>query len=196
MKKNIYIPCNNYNIHLVSNGAENYNNIALCFHGFNGDKWGDAYAGLKHIEMNSLVCSFDSCGHGDSPISSLDMRLDIILEEIDEVVSFLKKNEPSKPIILIGLSYGAYRIMQYLIKYHPSIEKVIFINPVLNILETLEMTKEFKYLKLKENELVPMKRSLNKYMTKAFLDDLYQNNLYKSNYTFSYNVGYIFRNKR
>lgn len=136
MKKNVSIKAKKYNIELITNGMENFDQIVLCFHGFNGDKWGDAYSGLKNRAENSLVCSFDSCGHGNSEVLSEDMRLDLILEEIDVVINFLLQAEPYKPIILVAGSYGAYRVMQYLIKYKPKISKVIYVNPAFRILNS------------------------------------------------------------
>ena len=188
MKKNILIQMKEHNIDLITNGAEDFNNIVLCFHGFNGDKRGDAYSGLKHRVNNSLVCSFDSCGHGNSEVSSEDMRLDIILEEINVVVNYLLNVEPNKPIILVAVSYGAYRVMQYLFKYKPKISKVIYINPAFRFLNILEKAKEFKYSALKENDKVVMKKSLNKFMKKEFLDDLFENNLYSKTYDIVYNT--------
>ncbi len=186
MKKNILIGMKTYNIELVTNGMENFDQIVLCFHGFNGDKWGDAYSGLKNRVENSLVCSFDSCGHGNSEVSSEDMRLDLVLEEINVVVNFLLDVEPNKPIMFVAGSYGAYRVMQYLIKYKPKISKIIYINPAFRILNIIEKVKEFKYSELKENDKVIMKRSLNKFIRKTFLDDLYHNSLYAETYDIPY----------
>ena len=190
MKKDIFINVRDYLIHLVSNGANNFDNIVICFHGFNGDKWGDSYSGLKKILTHSLVVSFDSCGHGKSEILSEDMRLDLILEEIDVVYNFLKQ-EYNKPIIFVAVSYGAYRIMQYLIKYKPTIEKVVYINPAFNILKVLEKYREFNYLELHDNDKVSMKRSLNKFIKKPFLDDLYFNDLYSKVYDLDYNSSVV-----
>lgn len=186
MKTNYFINVKKHSVNLITNGAEIFDNIILCFHGFNGDKWGDVYSGLKSRANKSLVCSFDSCGHGKSEISSEDMRLNLILEEIDMVIKFLKQ-EFNKPLILVGASYGSYRIMQYLIKYQPQVEKVFYVNPAFRILECLEVLKDFKYLELKDNDKVVMKNSLNKFMKKDFLDDLYLNNLYSMSYNYNYN---------
>ena len=186
MKKSIILQTPTHNIELISNGKEEFENIIICFHGFNGDKWGDAYSALKYTIENSLVCSFDSCGHGKSEISSENMRLDLILEEINVVVNFLKNNFADKPIILVAGSYGAYRVMEYLIKYKPDIKKVIYINPAFRILSILEKVKDFKYSELKETDLIPMKQSLNKYIKKDFLDDLYTNDLYKTDFNITY----------
>lgn len=186
MKKSILINMNNYDIELITNGKEEFDNIVLCFHGFNGDKWGDSYSGLKKKLENSLVCSFDSCGHGDSFVKAEDMRLDCILSEIDKVVSFFKSGFPNKPIVFVAVSYGGYRVMEYLIKYKPQIDKVVYINPAFRFLEILEFAKEFKYSEIRENELVPMKRSLNKFMSKKYLDDLFKNNLYRQKLDINY----------
>ena len=191
MKKDISIQLGSYSINLITNGAENYDNIVLCFHGFNGDKWGDAYSGLKKRLDNSLVASFDSCGHGDSMVSSEDMRLNLILEEIDAVVNYFKEVEQSKPLIFVACSYGAYRVMQYLIKFRPNIDKIIYVNPAFKMLTLLENLKEFKYSELQENQMVAMKSSLNKFIKKAFLDDLYNNGLYSEVYDINYNTQII-----
>lgn len=190
MKRNITINMKDYVLDLITNGVDDYKNIVICFHGFNGDKWGDAYSGLKHRLSSSLLASFDSCGHGKSEVSSLDMRLDIILEEIDAVINFFKRVS-DKPIILVAGSYGAYRVMLYLVKYKPEIRKVIYVNPAFNMLEILQKAKNFKYKEVKENDLVVMKRSLNKFMKKDFLDDLYNNNLYSNVYDINYDTDIV-----
>ena len=186
MKKDILINVGNYSLNLITNGAENFDNIVLCFHGFNGDKWGDAYSGLKKRLDNSLVASFDACGHGDSVVSSEDMRLNIVLEEIDAVVNYFRQVEPNTPLIFVACSYGAYRVMQYLINYKPEIRKVVYVNPAFEMLDVLEMTKNFKYNELKAGDKIAMKSSLNKFISKEFLDDLYNNNLYSQNYDLNY----------
>lgn len=191
MKKNIKIPINNYHIDLITNEANSFNKIVLCLHGFGGDKWGDAYSGLKQKLSNSLVVSFDSCGHGDSEISSENMRLSLAVQEIESVVNFLKQTEPNKSIILVAVSYGAYRAMLCLGKCNPNIQKVIYINPAFRMLDIMEKIKDFKYSQLKENEKVPMKRSLNKFISKAFLDDLFENNLYTTTYNLKYDTEII-----
>jgi len=187
MNTNYYIDIKNYKINLITNGQNDFDNIILCFHGFNGDKWGDAYSGLKNRANKSLVCSFDSCGHGKSPVPAETMRLSDILDEINAVVSFLKTLCPDKPIVLVGASYGAYRVMEYLIKYSVDVDKIIYVNPAFRMLERLEELKDFKYSELTDGQMVLMKRSLNKYMNKGFLDDLYNNNLYSQSLSKTYN---------
>lgn len=187
MKKNITVKMKNYNIEVITNGVENFEKIVICFHGFNGDKWGDAYSGLKHRLSQSLLVSFDSCGHGESEVSSEHMRLDLILEEIDVVIKYFKHEYPNRPIILVAGSYGAYRVMLYLIKYKPDIKKVIYINPAFRMLNILERAKDFKYSEIKTNEKIVMKKSLNKFIKKDFLDDLYNNNLFSQTFNINYN---------
>ena len=188
MKKNISIQVRDYNVQIITNGAESFDKIVVCFHGFNGDKWGDAYSGLKKRLNNSLVVSFDACGHGESEILSVDMRLDIILEEIEGVVRFLNSEAPDKPIIFVACSYGAYRVMTYLIKYRPSIKKVIYVNPAFRMLTILEKIKGFRYSELTDTDKIIMKESLNKYIKKPFLDDLFNNDLYSDAYDVNYST--------
>lgn len=195
MNKKVSIKIRDYTIELITNGAEDFENIVICFHGFNGDRWGDAYSGLKGRLASSLVVSFDSCGHGESEISSEQMRLDLILEEIDVVVKFLASALPGKSIILVAGSYGAYRVFNYLIKYKPEIKKVIYVNPAFRMLRVLEILKEFKYTDLGENEKVVMKRSLGKFVSKAFLDDLFENDLYATTYDIKYDAHIVVGNR-
>ncbi len=180
MKKSEIIKSGDHNIEIISNGAENFDAIVLCFHGFNGDRWGDGFGFLKRNLERFLVCSFDSAGHGKSGVASHDMRLDIILKEIDDVVSYLKENNPGKPIILYAVSYGGYRVWAYLMKYRTDIRKIIFANPAFDIVPTLEDLKGFKREELVPGELVKMKSSLGKFMTKEFVDDLYETNVYSN----------------
>ena len=187
MKKNILINVKNYTIDLITNGRDDFDNIVLCFHGFNGDKWGGPFGGLKDRLDNCLICSFDSCGHGDSEISSEDMRLSDILEEIDIVVKYLK-DAFHKPIVLVANSYGAYRVMWYLIKYKPDIKQVIFVNPAFRILKILETIRGFKYNTLQSGEMVQMKSDSHKFLTKKFLDDLNECDLYKKMYKVDYDI--------
>jgi len=189
MKKSFNLQTKSHNINVITNGKDEFDNIVICFHGFGGDKWGDTYSGLKKRLDNSLVASFDSCGHGESEVSLEDMRLDVILEEIKTVVNYFK--EFNKPIILVSNSYGGYRVIEYLIKYKPDISKVIYVNPAFNILKTLESVKDFQYTQLKENDKVVVNKSLNKFIKKPFLDDLYNNNLYKQKYDIDYDTDII-----
>lgn len=188
MKSNYYVDIRDYQIHLITNGKDEFDNVVLCFHGFNGDKWSNAYGGLKTRAERSLICSFDSCGHGKSPVPAETMRLDNILEEIDAAIKFIKNLCPDKPLILVGGSYGGYRIMEYLVQYGTDVDKVIYVNPAFRILERLEELKDFTYSKLVPGQMVVMKSDLNKFMSKEFLDDLYANNLYQQTLPKEYNA--------
>ncbi|MBO5910239.1 MAG: alpha/beta fold hydrolase, partial [Clostridia bacterium] len=153
------------------------------------------YSCVKRLLSNALVVSFDSCGHGESQVPSETMRLSTVLEEIDTIVKFLKQFAPSKPIILVAISYGGYRVMQYLIKYKPDIKKVVYINPAFRMLQIMEKAKGFRYADLKQDEKVIMKRSLNKFVGKPFLDDLYENDLYSKVYDIDYDTHIVVGSK-
>ena len=188
MKGNIFVKSGEHSIELVTNSATEFDNMVICFHGFNGGKYCSTYNELKHRLTKSLVASFDSCGHGESEISSEDMRLNTILQEIDDVVKYFQRKFPNKPVILVAMSYGAYRVMNYLIKFKPNISKVVYINPGFRMLTILENIRQFKYSELKENDKIVMKAELNKFIKKPFIDDLYNNNLYAKTYDINYNT--------
>lgn len=174
------IKSGNHNIDLHTNAVKNPKGIILCLHGFNGDLWVDGFLKLKDAFDDVLVCSFDSAGHGNSEIKAMDMRLDLINKEIFDVVLFLTKHYINTPIIIYALSYGAYRTITTLANFDlPNIKHIVFVNPAFKMIDVLQKTKGFDYLKLEKDSIVPMKSKLNKFMTKNFLDEIYQNNVYK-----------------
>ncbi len=171
-----------HNVELITNGVASPKSIVLCLHGFNGNRWGDGFSTLRKQFTDILVCSFDSAGHGESEISSIDMTLKIAVQEIIDVVDYLHKNFSHVPITIFASSYGAYRTMVALSREKLDVKNLVFINPAFNILKVLEVCKEFDYTLLKTGELVPMKKSLGKLMTKKFLDELFENDIYNMRY--------------
>ena len=181
--KEILIKSNNQEIELCTNGLKSPKKIVVGLHGFNGNLFGDVYSHLKHAFDDTLVCAYNSAGHGESKIKSLDMRLDLIAEELPIVTNYLADKYKNIPIIIFATSYGAYRTMISLSRYNlPNVKQMVFLNPAFKMLEILEKIKEFDYNALKDDALIPMKKSLGKYLSKKFLDDLYENDVYKLNY--------------
>lgn len=179
MIKIIEIKSNNHKIKLYTNGVVNPKKIVLCLHGFNGDLWGDGFDRLRGSFDNILVCSFDSAGHGESEIKSIDMTMKDVVCEITDVINYLNKTYSCTPVFLFALSYGGYRAMVALAQNdYKNIKGIIFVNPAFRMLQCLEKLKEFDYNTLPSNALVPMKLKLNKFLSKSFLDDLYNNDIY------------------
>lgn len=182
--KFINLKFENHNLKLLTNGVENPEKIVLCMHGFNGDAWGDGFSKFRKQFDNILVCSYDSAGHGESEIPSLEMSVSAIESELEAVLQYLSKTYPSVPITIFASSYGAYRTM--ISSAHGKVKNVkqfIFANPAFKILNVLEIMRDFTYASLPENATVIMKKSLNKFLSKKFLDDLYNSDLFKQNYT-------------
>lgn len=175
-----------HNIKLYTNGIEKPKKIVLCLHGFNGDLWGDGFSKLKKRLSDAdgiLVCSFDSAGHGESEVKSIDMTLNLVVSEITDVVNFLEKHYNNIPIYFYAISYGGYRAMVAVSKNeYKNLKKIILVNPAVKMLKTLEKLKEFDYKTLGRDAVVPMKSSQNKYLSKKFLDDLNENNIFKTTY--------------
>lgn len=188
MKKNIEIKIKDYVVDVVTNGADEFDNVVICFHGFNGDRWGGAYTNLRYRLKKSLVVSFDSCGHGESKVKSEDMRLSTILEEIDCVVRFFIQSCKGKRVYFVANSYGAYRIMWYLINFKINVEGIILVNPAFRMLNILEDIRNFKYSNLGNDDKILMKSGTNKYLNKGFFDDLHSNNLYEKKYDIPNNI--------
>lgn len=182
----IEINSNNHKIKLYTNGVQKPQKIVLCLHGFNGDLWGDGFSKLRKKlsdEDKILVCSFDSAGHGESEVNSIDMTLDIVIQEITDVVNYLQDKYKDIPLYFYAISYGGYRAMVAISRNeYKNLREIILVNPAVKMLKTLEILKEFDYKKLSDDAIVPMKRSLNKFLSKKFLDDLYENDLFKLTY--------------
>lgn len=63
------------------------------------------------------------------------------------------------------------------------------------MLEVLEKTKGFDYKKLDSDSKILMKSSLNKYISKKFLDDLYLNDLFKLQFKMNYPITLVIGTK-
>lgn len=181
--KIIDIVSDSHTVKLYTNGVSEPTKIVLCMHGFNGDLWGDGFSKLRKKFDNILVCSFDSAGHGESEIKSLDITLDLVIDEITNVVNYLAKIYPNVPVYFYAISYGGYRAMVSVARNNYSnLKGIILVNPALKMLNVLEYLKDFDYKSLSPDSVVPMKASQNKYLSKKFLDDLYLNDVYKLPY--------------
>lgn len=174
---------NNHKIKLYTNSVQNPKKIVLYLHGFNGDLWGDGFSKFRKLlakEDEIFVCSFDSAGHGMSEVDSLNMTLDLVLQEITDVVNYLENKFKHTPLYFYGTSYGGYRAMVAISKYnYKNLKGIVLVNPAIKMLEVLEKTKGFEYKELEYDSKILIKSSLNKYISKKFLDDLYLNNLLK-----------------
>ena len=182
----IEINSNDHKIKLYTNDVKNPKKIVLCLHGFNGDLWGDGFSKLKKRLSNEdkiLVCSFDSAGHGESEVGSIYMTLDVVIQEITDVINYLQNRYKNVPLYFYAISYGGYRAMVSIARnYYENLKGIILVNPAVRMLKILEIIKEFDYKGLNDDSIVPMKRSLNKFLSKKFLDDLYENDLFNLNY--------------
>ena len=126
---------NNHKIKLYTNSVQNPKKIVLCLHGFNGDLWGDGFSKFRKLlakEDEIFVCSFDSAGHGMSEVDSLNMTLDLVLQEITDVVNYLENKFKHTPLYFYGTSYGGYRAMVVISKYnYKNLKGIVLVNPAI-----------------------------------------------------------------
>lgn len=174
-----------YDIDCVSNGVSNPKQAVLILHGFGGDKWGEGFSKLKKTYEDVLFISFNCIGHGKSTTDTKDMTIEKILNEINEVVEFIR-SQTTAPLTILGSSFGGYRAMLYANKFPNKINRVILINPALKMLHTLEKLKGFKLEELKPDDVVYFKKSQNKILSHKFLNDLKENNLFEIYKTFKF----------
>jgi len=184
MEKKVIINSDKHNIELISNGCDSPQKIILCLHGFTGNRYGDGYKKLCEGLPECFVCSFDSAGHGNSEVNSLDMRMELITKEILDVLNYLNMTYENVPIVIFATSYGAYRAMIALQSGElKNVKQIVFVSPAFKMLNILEKWKEFNYNELTKDAIVPMKRSQNRYLKYAFLEDLNNNSVYNYSYT-------------
>lgn len=184
--KCVELVSDNHKIKLCMNDVKNPNKIVLCMHGLNGDLWGDGFSKLKKrlpIEDKILVCSFDSAGHGESEVNSIDITLDIVIQEITDVANYLEREYKNIPLYFYATSYGGYRAMAAIAKNrYENLYGIVLVNPAIKMLEILEKLENFDYKKLNDDSTILMNSDLNKFLSKKFLDDLHDNDLFSVDY--------------
>lgn len=183
MVKNILIKSQNHNITLLTNGVENPKKIVLSLHGFNGDAWGNGFSKLRKRFDDILVCSFDCAGHGESEVDAIDMSVELIDNEIKSVLDYLQKTYPNVKIVILASSYGGYRTICALNhKKISGVSQFVFLNPAFKMLKIMEIIREFDYNTLPEGSKLLMKNGTEKYVSKRFLDEIHENDLYAQKY--------------
>lgn len=173
MTKFVKVKSGSYEIEVIHNNVDNPSAVILCMHGFNGDRWGDGYIKLKSLD-DVFIVSYDSAGHGNSEVPSLDMRMELVNQETIDVIMYIEKLHPNVPIIIFSNSYGSYRAMYYMQNASEMVKHIICVNPAFRMLNILETIKEFKYDELENDSKVSMKSSKGKFLSKSYLDDLYE----------------------
>lgn len=59
---------------------------------------------------------------------------------------------------------------------------IVLVNPAIKTLEILEKLENFDYKKLNDDSTISMNSDLNKFLSKKFLDDLHDNDLFSVDY--------------
>jgi alpha-beta hydrolase superfamily lysophospholipase len=101
------------------------------FHTLDGQSWADALA-----EKNLNVWGFDFAGYGSSdryPKTTVGPagRMTDAVTQIHRVISFIKKNNGDKPVLLVAHSWGASVAIKYAGQFPENIKGLVLFAPVI-----------------------------------------------------------------
>lgn len=108
-----------------------HENQRCCFvlvHGFSESAvcWSDMIISIKN---HANVVTYDCVGHGNNAHLWGNASFQAYVQQLDELVSYLKESECFKKIILVGHSQGAGIVAQYAIQNPTNLDGLILISP-------------------------------------------------------------------
>lgn len=181
MKNYNILSKNGYKISCGINIPEEPQQVLLALHGFTGNKQGDTYTEIsKSLEKKGFATvSFNFIGHGDSEVNPEELRMENVLDDIEDVVSWIVQKYPKFTLDLFATSFGAYSALLYLAKREDVFRHVILRAPAVNMDRIMEKLKEVKIDNLKPGDKVYFKKSTNTFLSYDFLADLKENNVFE-----------------
>lgn len=113
--------------------------VLVGVHGFSGDKESSVLLALskKLITTGRALLAFDLPCHGNND-NSKSLSLNLCVESIGEVLSYLKSRYPNTPISIFATSFGGYLTLAYLSTYNENINKLILRAPAVYMSRVLE----------------------------------------------------------
>lgn len=94
------------------------------------------YGGVAHTfaKENTAVYTYDQRGYGRSggPRAYVD-RFDDYLDDLGQVLSFVRSQTPDLPLFLFGHSMGGLVALKYVLERGPSLQGLILSAPALNV---------------------------------------------------------------
>lgn len=110
-------------LHNPSRGAR----VIIMCHGFSGNSSGPLGTTLAELLSSEyFVCRFDFRGQGQSEGRFYDSCITRELEDLDRIVSYVRKQYAPRELILIGHSFGAAIALLYAADHH--IDRLILLS--------------------------------------------------------------------
>lgn len=171
-----------YSIPYIADMNGNESKVLIIVHGFASSKESPTVNMLMKelIKHDMGVIALDLPAHGDSPVDGDFLRLENCIKDLKDIESFARKNCPNAEICYFGSSFGAYIIMQYLMKYQIKGVRVFMRSAAVDMHEVMldftadqqEVLKADGYIMLEYDNVPSLK------ITQDFVDDLESHNLF------------------
>lgn len=172
-----------YEIKYQSSIPINPSVIIVAMHGFAGDKNSSCIQLLENrlIDTSIGLIKFDWPGHGDSEVDGSYLRVDNCIDDLNEVIIYIKSNYPAAKIVAFSTSFGGYLTLLYNSRNPNVFDYIILRSPAIKMYTVLTqsiLTSEYIY-DLKEKGYFDYGFERNIMVTKEFINDLRDNDLKK-----------------
>lgn len=115
----------------------NPNNIIIYCHGLGANKSMVTRFTDNLLSHDIGVYAFDFPGHGDDNTDFKYFNLELCIQYLDNVIDYVTQKHNNSRIYLFGSSYGAFVILNKLIKNNNKIEKTFLMGPAVNFSEII-----------------------------------------------------------
>ncbi len=151
-RNNYYINCNTY-----IDGNEQ--KVYIFLHGLGGDK--NRPTVLRIIEELRKIgigaITFDFIGHGESDVDFSNFSIQNCIDDLNDVINFVKNNYPNKNIGLFGTSMGGHIILKSMLENDIKVSSIILKSPAVDICSAVENLKPyFNINKESKNFVLPL----------------------------------------
>ncbi|MBI1908963.1 MAG: lysophospholipase [Deltaproteobacteria bacterium] len=83
---------------------------------------------------NYTLYGYDQRGHGKSPGPRAHVdRFDLLLEDLDQLIRFVRKNEQCQKLFVIGHSFGGQVLLNYCLDFPGNMDGAIFSSPNIRV---------------------------------------------------------------
>lgn len=153
VNEEFFVESKNVRLNTIVRGNDSAKDVIIALHGGpgTGAKSLMSRKGVKLLEKDFMVVYFDQRGCDKSEYDlKQGLELDDLVEDINNVVEFIKKKYMDKKIYLFGGSFGGFLGLIYMDKYPNKVEKFVAASPALSF-EAL-LTKDYIFRQAKKHE--------------------------------------------
>lgn len=150
---------NNYDINCNTDIDKNNDKIYIFLHGLGGNQRRPAV--LKVIETLEKIgigaITFDFVGHGESKVDFNKFSIQNCVDDLNDVIKYVKTNYPNKKIGLFGTSMGGHIILKDLLKNNIKVDSIVLKSPAIDIFGAVQNLKPyFDIDKKSKNFVLPL----------------------------------------